>query len=482
MVGMRVISAPPRQSSQKPSPARAPSVVPPIVHDVLGCTGQALDGSVRSVFEQRFGHDFTRVRVHSDARAAESARTVDALAYTVGSHVVFGAEQYRPHTGEGAHLLAHELAHVIQQRHAAPSAPLRIASPGSAPEREADLLGSGRSHVPVAAVSERGLYRQQRRPTRSRAERLSEQAEAAARDIADARDYVNSFYDTLSDFHSGLSRAAHRSIHQFSGTSGIPDSRLGANVVYQLIRIVLGILPGADAVVRGFDLITRGGNLAVNGARLATVAGVAAQRGAAGVFTASQAPTEGTAMAASNALDSLSRYDTEGIARIQRERRWARALVDRVGQNPAYRNSVLVEVRRSLGPELAFDAPTLQQFEREYELQLYKFYYSREGWIDHTPPANLAVPYTRYTIRRIPEAVQNRIRILYAMGGRTPRVSIDGRFAGDNTDYVDRVRHLIDLGIPLYRPFRHLSQGPETLHTGDDLQQPYRGPRYREVR
>ncbi|MBX9585334.1 MAG: DUF4157 domain-containing protein [Gemmataceae bacterium] len=65
--------------------------------------------------EPRFGHDFSRVRVHTDAAAEQSARDVNARAYTVGNHVVFGAGGYTPSTGEGGRLLAHELAHVVQQ-------------------------------------------------------------------------------------------------------------------------------------------------------------------------------------------------------------------------------------------------------------------------------------------------------------------------------------------------------------------------------
>ena len=65
--------------------------------------------------ESRFGHDFSGVRVHSDGAAAQSARDVSASAYTVGNNIVFGAGQYSPGSGAGRHLLAHELAHVVQQ-------------------------------------------------------------------------------------------------------------------------------------------------------------------------------------------------------------------------------------------------------------------------------------------------------------------------------------------------------------------------------
>ena len=65
--------------------------------------------------EPRFGHDFGQVRVHTDSSAAESARAVDALAYTMGKDIVFARGQYAPHTSAGQDLLAHELAHTIQQ-------------------------------------------------------------------------------------------------------------------------------------------------------------------------------------------------------------------------------------------------------------------------------------------------------------------------------------------------------------------------------
>ncbi len=90
--------------------------IPPIVHEVLRSPSQPLDVATRAFFEPRFGHDFSQVRVHTDARAAESARTVNALAYTVGKDVVFGSSSYFPATPGGRGILAHELTHVVQQQ------------------------------------------------------------------------------------------------------------------------------------------------------------------------------------------------------------------------------------------------------------------------------------------------------------------------------------------------------------------------------
>ncbi len=77
--------------------------------------GQPLSESARSFFGPRFGHDFSQVRVHTDSRAAESARAFGARAYTIGSHIVFGAGEYQLATSAGRQLLAHELTHTLQQ-------------------------------------------------------------------------------------------------------------------------------------------------------------------------------------------------------------------------------------------------------------------------------------------------------------------------------------------------------------------------------
>jgi hypothetical protein len=87
----------------------------PIVHDILRSPGQPLDAKTRAFFEPRFGHDFGQIRVHTSGRAAQSARAIDAMAYTAGREIVFGTGTYAPETTEGRRLLAHELTHTIQQ-------------------------------------------------------------------------------------------------------------------------------------------------------------------------------------------------------------------------------------------------------------------------------------------------------------------------------------------------------------------------------
>lgn len=129
------------------SRAAAPAVaLPALMASATGATGRGCSGGpgaigapTRAAMNARFGHDFGDVRVHTGPRAAESARAVNAVAYTVGRDVVFGEDHYQPGTRAALRLLAHELAHVVQQRGVDPSvAPLGIGLPESPQEREAD--------------------------------------------------------------------------------------------------------------------------------------------------------------------------------------------------------------------------------------------------------------------------------------------------------------------------------------------------------
>ena len=122
--------------------------VPPIVHEVPRSSGQPLDAATRAFMAPKFRHDFSSVRVHTDAKAAESARAVNALAYTVGHDVVFGAGQYAPHTTEGKRLVIHELIHSVQQEASAARTinALTITSPNDTAEREAESTAHTMEH------------------------------------------------------------------------------------------------------------------------------------------------------------------------------------------------------------------------------------------------------------------------------------------------------------------------------------------------
>ena len=127
--------------AKKAGQARTDSA-PSIVREVLNGAGQPLDTAARGAMEQRFGHDFGRVRVHADGKADASARAVGASAYAVGPHIVFARGQYAPATKAGEMLLAHELTHVLQQPDGLGSGEIRLGEAGDAHEREADSVAA----------------------------------------------------------------------------------------------------------------------------------------------------------------------------------------------------------------------------------------------------------------------------------------------------------------------------------------------------
>ena len=87
---------------------------PASVERALASPGQPFEPALCQEMEQRFGHDFSRVRVHSGTAAEQSAQDVNAHAYTVGHTMVFGAGRFAPSTHEGRRLIVHELTHVLQ--------------------------------------------------------------------------------------------------------------------------------------------------------------------------------------------------------------------------------------------------------------------------------------------------------------------------------------------------------------------------------
>ena len=123
--------------------------------------GHPLPEADRTYFEQRYGYSMENVRIHADGRSSEAARSVGARAFTLGHHIVFDAQQYSPSTAGGRRLLAHELAHVVQQSRGGASFG---APPGSASEHFARSAASaavlsGAGVVPISGASSPGIAR-----------------------------------------------------------------------------------------------------------------------------------------------------------------------------------------------------------------------------------------------------------------------------------------------------------------------------------
>jgi hypothetical protein len=139
----------------------AAGAMAPIVREVLQMPGEPLPASIRAEMEARFGADFRDVRVHDGAAAAASAAAIHAKAYTVGRDIAFGAGHYAPQTPGGEHLLAHELAHVVQQSRGG-AAPLPDSDAGleAGAEQAALAVSLGSGPVQVSGASGVGLARQ----------------------------------------------------------------------------------------------------------------------------------------------------------------------------------------------------------------------------------------------------------------------------------------------------------------------------------
>src|SRR5450432_1469326 len=125
-----------------------------------GQTGRPLDVAARRYFEPRFGHDFSQVRVYSDGPAARSASALGARAYTIGEAIMFNQAEYSPERASGRHLLAHELAHVVQQRRGgAPASVTGDPNLEAAAQNAADGIARG-TPVAVTGAAAIGIARQ----------------------------------------------------------------------------------------------------------------------------------------------------------------------------------------------------------------------------------------------------------------------------------------------------------------------------------
>jgi hypothetical protein len=157
---LRKNEPPERSKTAPPAVTQRSRTRTSLVEGALRSPGEPLDRETRARFEPVFGHRFDEVRVHADDDAAVSAAALGAAAYTVGDDLVFAAGRYRPSSGEGQALLAHELAHVVQQDDSTGSArsvpSLDVSRPGDHLERDARHAAQRALAGQSAPVGERG--------------------------------------------------------------------------------------------------------------------------------------------------------------------------------------------------------------------------------------------------------------------------------------------------------------------------------------
>ncbi len=185
------------QTMQRSARGHAPSapVAPPAVNRVLNSPGQGLDSSTRSFMEGRFGRDFSAVRVHTGHEADVSAQSVNAHAYTVGQDIVFSHGKYDPKSAGGRQLLAHELAHTVQQnglQRSTDGIPVNESHEYHQLEREADSVANAvMSGTSVPALGSRPsgpLVSRARDDKKSTASSTKANKDAEARDWEDIDD------------------------------------------------------------------------------------------------------------------------------------------------------------------------------------------------------------------------------------------------------------------------------------------------------
>ncbi len=229
---------------------RIPEIDPNIESYIqsLNGGGQPLSEDSRAFFEPRFDYDFSQVRVHTDAKAAESARVLNAQAYTVGKDVVFGGGYYSPSTQKGQKLLAHELTHVVQQTRAVPPRVLAIGQYKNSYERESKRVSSTLSNeysygerpfiMEVSALqASTRLQRLGANPTCTTAE-----ADDIHQAIFDARGWLNKAIPQLEE--SPLSERVLASLRRnFGPTYGVASNATLIRNRLNVARGALGRIP-----------------------------------------------------------------------------------------------------------------------------------------------------------------------------------------------------------------------------------------------
>lgn len=170
------------------------------VEDVVSSPGRPLAGALRHDMEQGFGRDFGQVRIHDSPRAAASAEGIGAHAYTVGNHIAFNRGQYRPDTESGRLLLAHELAHTVQQAGASPAGAHRVSRPADRHEAEAHRAARAAvtgAPVPVLSPGAAPISRYSLREFGEDVVDFGEAAAEGAVDLAgDVADAAGAMWDT----------------------------------------------------------------------------------------------------------------------------------------------------------------------------------------------------------------------------------------------------------------------------------------------
>lgn len=209
-----------------------PPEIPPIVHEALRSPGRPLDSATRNLMEPRFGYDFSRVRIRNgstNTKAAASTKAIRALAYTVGQDIVFGAGQYAPSAFSGRKLIAHELAHVIQQNQGGISSEAEHQA-----DQAAKAVVSGQAIAPGSiGGAPIGIYRQADESTTDAAPSTTPEFLESETDSPPATSRPHTF-ERLYREHPEIALAVQNLSANYRGLIQLADSTLDAAGIYDL--------------------------------------------------------------------------------------------------------------------------------------------------------------------------------------------------------------------------------------------------------
>jgi hypothetical protein len=211
-----------------------------------------------------------------------------------------------------------------------------------------------------------------------------EQAAQVATDSGQAKAYVQEFYTRAQLVHDATGKCCHRAINKFSEVTKMKEEvSLGPALVYNLIRVALGVLPATAAAAEVFKSLSSTLALAKHADLLKTASATVAQRGAAFGFVAYTMPPNNNSTHAKSvaALDQLGIWDTNGTAEITRQRDAALELVDEFIKTSRCRGNLERMFRQALGSWCGYDKATFQMFEKAFELKVYKEFYGKTALV-----------------------------------------------------------------------------------------------------
>ena len=327
------------------------------ISDVRSSGGSSLDNNTKEFMESRFGYALSRVRIHTDAKAAESANSINASAYTIGNDVVFGEGQYQPNTLEGRGLLAHELAHVVQQ-----------------------------------STSDAKLQRQPSPPaTEQKGKPDTPFVKCDSNSCQNARAYINVQITNLTKLHDRTSFVMNQAVHAFNDLASKVGEEEAKEDLIPFTTIV-SLFPTAEYFIKGVETFEK----------------FIKMTGEAKKLVKATQPEPHPEEFSVKELDSVTKFTLNGDSRITAINKKAMEFLDKNKNDPKVFEKVKADLPpvREINPSMEKD---LLDYKNDFELELFRVYYSHHASIFYKKCSGII---TDSEPKHISEAVAKRILLL----------------------------------------------------------------------